>query len=665
MIDRVGFTRLALSYFISERRKLMICAIQNAFPNNNCIDGGRLPEFKFTFCGDYSNCAQFFICDYETHKVQGNRIFYDTGKYSDGIYNGEEVGIRNWGNYTLTQNSDYVWYARIFERVDFTNGYYPTQYVFSGKTAQSPYQFVNVAEFPIEVTDKTYIPVDSTVLIETPCYLYYNGVYKAIKTIENKVGTLGTAKAMIKISSEFDEYPAVGTELVICKYKTKTTDAMDVAKAGNCIYIEPNLSINTDTHSIPNQSSDVANTYIKIGSSYSPITKYYPKTGIIVTDGTISIAEGTDYEIYSCFYQTPDYYFTTKATPVVTPTMEFVDEVIRCRADINTSGNYPVKYYYWTIYKDGIQIDRSQKIYSGRLEYLFREIESGVEYTGNITVVTQDNVEVTSSLATCVFDSTDIGIKNLKAVYDENKCAVKLTWDNVAVPSGYVILRKVNGETKFLETLNVSMTNTYYDYSCANNMEYEYIVVPKSNTKIYKQESVKITPFFEDYYIYFLQQEAYSRPSTSITDTRVFYEYMYGDEQYHVSRTWVVQLDPEIDDIAHNIHRQADDTYFGKPAVTYGNKDYDSFTLKFTMGQIDCKTDGLTGYDQRTFELWKSDINSKKPVMIKDTKGNVWFGTLISHNYSIEYDVPKYQPYNITVEFVQTRDMSKTRILSN
>lgn len=51
--------------------------------------------------------------------------------------------------------------------------------------------------------------------------------------------------------------------------------------------------------------------------------------------------------------------------------------------------------------------------------------------------------------------------------------------------------------------------------------------------------------------------------------------------------------------------------------------------------------------------------------MIKDTKGNVWFGTLTSHNYSIEYDVPKYQPYNITVEFVQTRDMSKTRILSN
>ena len=525
----------------------MICAIQNAFPNNNCIDGGNLPEFKFTFCGDYSYCVEFFICDYETRTIQWGKYFHDNGQYSDGFYNGEEVGIRNWGDYTLPQNSDYIWYARIHEKVDIANQYYPSQYVFSGKTIKSPYQFLKVAEFPTTIPDETCIPIDRHIVIDTPCYAYYNGVYKSIKTIENKNTAIGTTKAMIKVSSAFDEYPVSGTELVICKYKTDTTDAMNVARNHNCICVEPNLSINADTHVIPGQNTRIANTYIKIGSTYTPIANYYYKTGIIVTDNLISVPEETDYEIYSCFYQTPDYYFTTKATPVISPTMEFVNEVIRCRATINTVGNYTVKYYYWTIYKDGKEVNRSQKIYSGRLEYLFREIESGVAYTGNITVVTQDDVEVTSSLATCVFDSTDIGIKNLKAIYDETKCAVKLTWDNVATPYGYVILRKVNGETKYLETINVSMTNTYYDYSCANNMEYEYIVVPKSDTKIYKQESVKITPFFEDYYIYFLQQEAYSRPSTSITDTRVFYEYMYGDEQYHVSRTWVVQLDPEID----------------------------------------------------------------------------------------------------------------------
>ena len=73
----------------------------------------------------------------------------------------------------------------------------------------------------------------------------------------------------------------------------------------------------------------------------------------------------------------------------------------------------------------------------------------------------------------------------------------------------------------------------------------------------------------------------------------------------------------------------------------------------------------LVGTDQRTFEKWLEDVNSELPVMIKDTKGNVWFGAITGHSYLPDYTGQEYQLYTIKIDFVQTRDMTKTRILTD
>ena len=69
--------------------------------------------------------------------------------------------------------------------------------------------------------------------------------------------------------------------------------------------------------------------------------------------------------------------------------------------------------------------------------------------------------------------------------------------------------------------------------------------------------------------------------------------------------------------------------------------------------------------DYRTFQKWKEDINTKQPVLVKDSMGNVWFGTIVEHTYTPDYTGGNYQLYTIKINFEQTRDMNKTRILTD
>ena len=178
-----------------------------------------------------------------------------------------------------------------------------------------------------------------------------------------------------------------------------------------------------------------------------------------------------------------------------------------------------------------------------------------------------------------------------------------------------------------------------------------------------------IATSFDDYEIYFLTEVPYERPSKFITDVRIYYNYMYGDKQFKVTSSWKVQLNPDIGDVDHNIKRDISDTERGKPVITYGNMDYDSFSLSFLLGHISCPDYGLTGGDYKTFQKWKSDVNSKQPVLIKDTMGNVWFGAITSHTYTPD-DSGNYKTYTIKIDFVQTRDMyadnqTRTRIITD
>lgn len=631
----------------------MICSPTNAYPNNNCVDGSDY-EMKITFYGDYCMGADFYVYDYQTKELCNSVYYYERGATTDGFRNGEEIDIKH--SRPIPQNKEYVWRAKFYEQVDMDNGYFPSVYSTKGTIQKNPVLKVTVQSFP--ETSGVFIPVGANLDITAPCYVYWSG--NGRRLITNYHAT----KGVIKINEEFDSYPPVGTELYISSVKVVSID--NIASETGLVPIEQGLNLDAGKHRKSHSNSTmIPNMYLKINDTYYGITKYYPKTGLLGLDTDITIEEGTPYQIYQCFVISPYYYFTTKATPAVTPVMTFANEVIKCEASIETAGNYPVKYFYWTIYKNGVEINQSEKIYSGRLEYLFREIETNSTYTGKITVVTQDGVEVTSIEAVCTIPDGTIGIKNLKASLVDNKNAVKLTWENVVSPTSYMILRKTSdGKIQYIETVQ-KLTDTYYDYSCGDLSEYEYIVIPKTSSVVYQQSTVKIKTVFSDWAIYFLDEVPYERPSTTITDVRIYYNYMYGDKQFKVASAWKIQLEPTIDGITHNIEREKNEVYRGKPAVTYGNMNYDSFTLEFMLGTLSCPDYQMTGNDLKTFEKWKQDINSKKPVIIKDSKGNVWFGSIAGHTYNIDYEDGANQLYTIKIDFIQSREMNKTRVLTD
>ena len=643
----------------------MICSPTNAYPNNNCVDGSNY-EMKITFNGDYCMGADFYVYNYQTKELCDSVYFYERGSSTNGFRNGEEIDII----YTkaIPQNQEYVWRAKFYEPVDISNGYFPSVYSSKGEIQKNPLMKVTVVTPEFELGEGNYIPIASGLDITIPCYVYWKGNGRKLVTNYHKT------KGVLKLDSMYDTVPEAGTELYLSTVKVVNIDP--ILNETGLIPVEKGLNIDVGTHRKSHSvSTNIPNTYIKVNGSYYGITKYYPKMGYIGIDSSVSeFEEGTPYQIYQCFIISPYYYFTTKAIPKITPTMTFVNEVIKCEASIGTAGYYPVKYFYWSIYdSNGKLVNRSERIWSGRLEYLFREVQTDTTFTGKITIVTQDGVEVTSDSATCTITNGGVGITDLKATLDSGNNTVKLTWKNATniKPTSYIIQRiDEDGNQQYLETLQKESATSYTDYSCGNNLKYKYIVIPVTTTTVYQQATVDVTTNFDDWEIYFLTEVPYERPSKSITDVRIYYNYMYGDKQFKVTSAWKVQMNPEIDDITHNILRDKQDTYRGKPAITYGDMNYDSFPVSFILGNVSCPDYNIVGGDYRTFQKWKDDINSKQPILLKDSMGHVWFGSIMNHKFVPDYNGVNYNLYTIKFDFEQTRDMyadnqTRTRILTN
>ena len=642
----------------------MICSPTNAYPNNNCVDGSNY-EMKITFNGDYCMGADFYVYNYQTKELCNSVYYYERGTSTDGFRNGEEIDIVN--TKAIPQNQQYVWRAKFYEPIDVANGYYPTVYSSKGFVQKAPLVKTTVTTTDVTITSNKFIPVAKNLDIEVPCYVYWQEHGRRL------VVNYHREKGILKLSEAFNDTAPVGTDLYLSNVKINSVDGL-ITETG-LIPIEKGLNIDVGTHrKSVSDSTMIPNTYIKINNNYYGITKYYYKTGYLGVDSNVIVDEGTPYQIYQCFIISPYYYFTTKATPTITPTMTFVNEVIKCEASIGIAGYYPVKYFYWSIYdSNGKLVNRSERIWSGRLEYLFREVQTDTTFTGKITIVTQDGVEVTSDSATCTIANGGVGITDLKATLDSGNNTVKLTWKNATdiKPTSYIIQRiDEDGNQQYLETLQKESATSYTDYSCGNNLKYKYIVIPVTVTTVYQQATVDITTNFDDWEIYFLTEVPYERPSKSITDVRIYYNYMYGDKQFKVTSAWKVQMNPKIDDITHNILRDKHDTYRGKPAITYGDMNYDSFPVSFILGNVSCPDYNIVGGDYRTFQKWKDDINSKQPILLKDSMGHVWFGSIMNHTFVPDYNGGNYNLYTIKFDFEQTRDMyadnqTRTRIMTN
>lgn len=248
------------------------------------------------------------------------------------------------------------------------------------------------------------------------------------------------------------------------------------------------------------------------------------------------------------------------------------------------------------------------------------------------------------------------------------------------------------------------------DWTAASDKEYQYIVTGCNYESAYlgkdsegndirhlKEDmiectaSVDITPHFQDFYIYFLNDadipikselnyESYDTPlieplgryvTSRNNPYKAIKRHMHAlalerdSKAFYRRHTWRIEGDVEIGEVTHNITRNVNPLYAKMPSVTVEPTDYDNFSLSFLFGYLDCCAceDGDFVFDdQYMFELWKKCVYEKQTVMIKDPKGNVWTGTLTSHNYQVEYDT-NGMPYILTVDFTQTRTEDNTLVM--
>ena len=256
-----------------------------------------------------------------------------------------------------------------------------------------------------------------------------------------------------------------------------------------------------------------------------------------------------------------------------------------------------------------------------------------------------------------------------------------------------------------LDGLDGGVPNQVYavDWTAASDKEYQYIVSGCNYESAYKKTrhspnemiectaTVDSTPHFEDFYIYFLKdadalvdtQFDYENYETPLIETMGRYvnsrnnPYVFvkrhmhtlalqrKDKAFYRRHTWRIEGDVSIDDVTHNITRNVNNMYARMPSIVSEPTGYDSFSMSFLFGYLDCEQDDnaeFTFDDQYMFELWKKCVEEKPTVMIKDPKGNIWTGSITGHSYQVEYDT-NGMPYIINIEFTQDRTEHNSLVL--
>lgn len=691
----------------------MNCSIVNARPQNISIDANGSYDnmaFKFTFYGDRTIGADFYIYDMNTNKLWNNGIYndYAAANSKKYYYNGEEIDVHI-GTNSSNNNKQFVWKTRVYDDVDITNGKNPTVRVVTGTVKANPYI---EGKMPVdsnakEVMGEKYIYIEPTKEISLPSWIYIGGERRIIleyKYIDE------TSPTQLKLKNAFTTYPSLNEEYAISPYKATTVSTLE----NNQLPIATGINIDgdaTDHRSGFKITVDYPTTpqpcyYLEIGNTFYAITDYSAKTGIVTLNTTedvkSTIAEGTNYTIYSSFVESPFFYFTTEPTPVIEKLQLVQDgEIIRCTANLVAKSF--VKYQYWEIYdvtttNTPILVETSEKMYLGALEFIFRGGLVGHSYKAVLHTVTQTNWDITKE-SNVLQVTTSLSGNNVSkfqsVITNDNSIQLDITISNTINKNGGVkILRKSYNSNLISYVTTIDFSNnkasgsiiTFKDYKTANNTKYKYYICcynpttsSNKNTMYAAYETEWIDTDYKTYSIYALQEVAYERYDVD-TDKRIDYDYMYSERAFKLTNIFRPELNvTEKHNVNHNLGRDVYVGYAKKPVVSARETTYDTFSLSFQLGNTEfIPCNGITyddavkynmGYISITnnsmeyYQTLKQTIANAPPFLIKDYKGNMWFGSITTHNTEIDNTTLNERPITINLDFTETYPIEKIRIV--
>ena len=686
----------------------MNCSIVNARPQNMSIDANGTYNnraFKFTFYGDKTIGADFYIYDMNTNKLWNGVIYsdYAAANSKKYYYNGEEIDVHvgaNDGN----NNKQYIWKTRVYDDVDVANGKNPTVRVVTGSVKANP--FIE-GVIPIESSSQSIQPTKELTL---PSWITINGERRII--LEYKYVNENTP-TQLKLKNAFTTYPEKDDAYSISPYQSASLSTLGT----NQLVIAPKININGSdkdnrsknpfTIEVDYPTTPQPCYYLEIENVFYPITAYSPNAGIVTldteTDVKNTITEGTSYTIYCSFVESPFFYFTTEPTPVIENLQLIQDgEVIKCSADLVAKSF--VKYQYWEIYdvttpNTPLLMETSEKMYLGALEFVFRGGIVGHSYKAILHTVTQTNWDVVkeSDVLNVITSLSGNNVSNFQStVSNDNSIQLNITISNaIAKNGGIKILRKSYNDNliSYITTIEFNSnkpsgsTITFKDYNTANNAKYKYYICCYNPTTTDNKKTMYtayetqnwIEAKYNTYSLYALQEVTYERYDVD-TDKRIDYDYMYAERTFKITDIFRPELNvTEKHNINHNLGRDVYVGYAKKPVVSARQTTYDTFSLSFQLGNTEfIPSDGMTyeeavkysmGYigivnnDMNYYQTLKQTIADAPPFLIKDYKGNMWFGSITTHNTEIDNATLNERPITINLDFTETYPIEKVRIV--
>lgn len=692
----------------------MNCSIVNAKPQNMSIDANGTYDnraFKFTFYGDRTIGADFFIYDMNTNKLW-NGVIYSDYAAANGkkyYYNGEEIDVHvgaNEGN----NNKQYIWKTRVYDDVDVANGKNPTVRVVTGSVKANPFieGVIPVGAGSQSIANEKYIYIQPTKELTLPSWITINDERRII--LEYKYVDESTP-TQLKLKNAFTTYPEKDAAYSISPYQSASLSALET----NQLVIAPKININGGykdnrsknpfTIEVDYPTTPQPCYYLEIENVFYPITAYSSNVGIVTldteTDVKNTITEGTSYTIYCSFVESPFFYFTTEPTPVIENLQLVQDgEVIKCSADLVAKSF--VKYQYWEIYDvtdadNPIRMEMSEKMFLGALEFVFRGGIIGHSYKAILHVVTQTNWDITAESdilqLTTSLTGNNISFVSLDTSEDNAIELSVIINKSVSKNGGIKVLRQSlnNDLITYITTVEFSKNQTsgaeiiIKDYKAANDTQYKYYIccynpttTNDKKTMYSAYETEWISANYNTYSVYSLQEIAYERYDID-TDKRIDYDYMYAERFFKIVDVFRPEINvTEKHNINHNIGRDVYVGYAKKPVVSARDTAYDTFSLSFQLGNTEFKPSKGVSYSTALklgmgyIDIVNNDIEYYKkleqvileapPFLIKDYKGNIWFGSITTYNTEIDNSMTNTRPITINIDFTETYPIDKIRI---
>jgi hypothetical protein len=210
--------------------------------------------------------------------------------------------------------------------------------------------------------------------------------------------------------------------------------------------------------------------------------------------------------------------------------------------------------------------------------------------------------------------------------------------------TGWVVYRQKVGETTLHKVAETDIATTaIIDYNVGNQTSYIYIVFPVTAVELgLSMTSPSITTCWWDWSV------------TELVDTDV-------DGVYEPGEIWTFDYNLESADQGQNLDQTIYPTYSQFPKSSVGLQNYKTIGFSCLLGNV-----GSTAKYADTIAMkdsWDALVARGKPVLLKDRKGNVYYGLL--QNPSSRFDDKiGTQPTRITISFTELGNPEQFQIYS-